>query len=121
MISMALLVALVEQFCVSVHTFRACAMALNLMHARTDFKTRRRSGSFNDWLVQLSPEYITRAIMSSKQVAPTLFRTPAVCLKQLHAAHPHMNHATVFDASLQRCVRTLCHIQCHARSHKTML
>lgn len=34
---------------------------------RAEFKTREREGSFNDWLVQLSPEDITRAIMSSKQ------------------------------------------------------
>jgi hypothetical protein len=32
------------------------------------FKTSRPQGNFNDWLVQLSPEDITRAIMSSKQV-----------------------------------------------------
>lgn len=32
-----------------------------------EFKSRELEGSFNDWLVQLSPEDITRAIMSSKQ------------------------------------------------------
>ena len=34
------------------------------------FKARHSTGTFNDWLVQLSPEDITRAIMSSKQVWP---------------------------------------------------
>jgi hypothetical protein len=58
----------------------ASVTALSLTNARVSllqsasssllsaFKAQRPNGTFNEWLAQLSPQDITRAIMSSKQV-----------------------------------------------------